>query len=285
MRSEEVSHAPTALKKQRVPVSVIIPCYRCSGTIKRAITSITAQTQWPLEIILVDDCSEDGTLDLLNELKHQHEPNWIQVITLPSNAGPASARNAGWEIARGDFIAFLDADDSWHRQKLQLQCNYMHQHPDIVLCGHLAARSESETDQYLGELAAEQVPRLQMLFRNPFVTPSVMVRRNIRYRFREGSRHMEDHLLWMEIALGGSKLTRLNAHLAYLHKAPFGESGLSAQLWAMEQAELANFLFLYRSGRLNTPLLIALWSLSLLKFARRLLIAGSPFLVARLRPR
>lgn len=277
--------AATTLPKRRVSVSVVVPCYRCRDTIERAVASIIAQSQWPLEVLLVDDCSGDGTLDLLHELKRRHDSDWIQVIALPINAGPASARNAGWNIARGDYIAFLDADDSWHRQKLQLQCQYMLKHPEIVLCGHRAVRSEPDMDHDVADLSSRQISPRQILFRNPFVTPSVMLKRDLPQRFRAGRRYMEDHLLWMEIALAGKSLVRLNARLACLHKAPFGGSGLSAQLWAMERADLGNYLLLHRSGRLGMLWLPALWGMSLIKFARRLLIASFPSLLARQQPR
>lgn len=285
MVDQEVSSIATPLTKQRIPVSVVIPCYRCRDTIGRAVASIITQSQWPLEIFLVDDCSGDGTLDFLYELKCRYDSDLIQIIALPFNVGPACARNAGWNLARGDVIAFLDADDSWHPQKLQLQYQYMVQHPEIVLCGHSAVRSESVMTHDLGDLSAKQISRLQILFRNPFVTPSVMIRRDVPLRFQEGRRHMEDHLLWMEIALGGKGLARLNARLAYLHKAPFGSSGLSAQLWAMELADLGNYLLLHRSGRLSILWLLALWGTSLIKFARRLLITSFPSLLARQQPR
>lgn len=96
---------------------------------------------------------------------------------------------------------------------------------------------------------------------------------------------MEDHLLWMEIALHGYAVTCLDARLAVQHKAPFGEGGLSAQLWSMERADLNNYLLLHRSGKLSMPWLLVLWLWSLAKFARRLGIAGIPFLLAKQKPR
>jgi hypothetical protein len=85
---------------------------------------------------------------------------------------------------------------------------------------------------------------------------------------------MEDHLLWMEIALAGYKIAKLDAPLAILGKAQFGESGLSADLWAMELAELDNYRYLWIEKKIGFSLFLFLYLYSLVKFSRRLLIVG-----------
>ena len=306
MTSPDISADTTAPPNRRLPVSVVIPCYRCRDTIERALASIEAQTQQPLEVLLVDDCSGDGTLELLHELSRRHErletfhksletfhesletfhdSDWIRVIALPGNVGPASARNIGWDMAAGEFIAFLDADDHWHPQKLQWQYRHMQQHPQTALCGHALARTSAETDQEIGEVSMRPISARQLLFGNPIAPTSAMLRKELPLRFREGHRHMEDHLLWMEIALRDYSVTCLGARLAYQHKAPFGQGGLSAQLWSMERADLNNYLLLHQSGKLHIPWLLVLWLWSLIKFARRLVIACVPFLLAKQMPR
>ncbi|MHB1099234.1 MAG: glycosyltransferase family 2 protein, partial [Burkholderiales bacterium] len=109
----------------KVPVSVIIPCYRCAETIARAVDSVLKQTLPPEEILLVEDCSGDdgNTLAVLHSLQ-QNNP-FIRVIPLAKNGGPAAARNAGWDAAKQPYIAFLDADDAWHPKKLEIQYSWM----------------------------------------------------------------------------------------------------------------------------------------------------------------
>lgn len=121
-------------------VSVVIPCYRCSDVIERAVTSVWEQTLRPAEVILVDDCSGDGTVDTLYALQKKFPPNWIKVIELEQNSGPGEARNAGWAAASHSYVAFLDADDSWHPQKIEIQYSWMIEHPDVVLTGHECVR-------------------------------------------------------------------------------------------------------------------------------------------------
>ncbi|RMG23518.1 MAG: glycosyltransferase family 2 protein, partial [Methanobacteriota archaeon] len=105
-------------------VTAIVPCYCCSDTIERAFYSVVNQTVLPKEVILVDDASPDHgrTLSILHGLKQKfNETLDIRILAFEKNQGPASARNAGWEAATQPFIAFLDADDSWHPRKLEVQ--------------------------------------------------------------------------------------------------------------------------------------------------------------------
>jgi teichuronic acid biosynthesis glycosyltransferase TuaG len=121
-------------------ISVIIPCYRCSETIERAVDSIAQQTLLPSEVFLIEDASNDNgkTLQFLYLLQKKFQDKFkIEVIPLATNSGPGTARNAGWDKATSRYIAFLDADDAWHPQKLEMQFNWMEAHPEVSLTGHL----------------------------------------------------------------------------------------------------------------------------------------------------
>ncbi|QTN30415.1 glycosyltransferase family 2 protein [Rhodoferax sp. AJA081-3] len=158
------------------PVSVVVPCYRCAATIARAVSSVAAQTLRPAEMILVDDASGDATLQQLHTLQAQHGP-LIRVVALAANAGAASARNAGWNLATQPYIAFLDADDTWHPQKLEIQYRYMQQHPEVALSGHLCrqlpadAQGASNWPITWTPGDVQCVTWSQLLLRHQFVTP------------------------------------------------------------------------------------------------------------------
>ena len=109
-------------------ISCIVPVYNGERYIKEAVDSILAQTYRPLEIIVVDDGSNDKTAEIVsaygNRLRYSHQ----------LNAGPAAARNLGLNTAAGDFVAFLDADDLWHREKLERQMVRFKARAELDLC-------------------------------------------------------------------------------------------------------------------------------------------------------
>ncbi|MEC4894091.1 MAG: glycosyltransferase family A protein [Oscillatoria sp. PMC 1051.18] len=106
-------------------VSVIIPAYNAESTILETIQSVQQQSYTHWEIIVVDDGSRDRTLTILQDIV---EPR-LQIFS-GDNAGAATARNRGLKLAQGEFIAFLDADDLWTTDKLQLQLEALEKHPE-----------------------------------------------------------------------------------------------------------------------------------------------------------
>jgi len=255
-------------------VTAVVPCYRCADTVVRAVDSVLAQTLPLQEIVLVDDASGDATAQHLQRLASLDKR--IRVITLERNSGPASARNIGWEASTAEFIAFLDADDAWHPRKMELQYSFMLQHAEYQLSGHGHRwhRKDDEPGSAKPLPGYEEISRTALLLSNRFTTSSVMLKRDLPFRFLSGRRHMEDHLLWLTMVCGGVRAARLRAQLSTRFAAPFGEAGLSGELFGMERAELGNYWQLYRSGVIGAGWLAALQGWSLAKFARRCAIAG-----------
>ena len=108
-------------------VSVIIPAYNAERYIAEAIDSVLGQTYSSREIIVVDDGSTDRTAEIV--------AGYAQTVRLiqQQNRGPAAARNTGIREAHGEFVSFLDADDIWTRENLELQIAFLRRHPDHVL--------------------------------------------------------------------------------------------------------------------------------------------------------
>jgi glycosyltransferase involved in cell wall biosynthesis len=109
-------------------VSCIVPVFNGEAYLREALTSIRTQTYRPLEIIVVDDGSTDGTATVARGVGDA-----VRYVR-QGNAGPAAARNLGIASARGDFIAFLDADDLWHGDKLTRQMARFDAQPGLDLC-------------------------------------------------------------------------------------------------------------------------------------------------------
>jgi glycosyltransferase involved in cell wall biosynthesis len=260
------------------PVTVIVPCYRCHDTIQRAVESVARQTLVPAEVILVDDCSDDCTLACLNHLRDAYGHGWIRVLTSPRNGGPSVARNAGWNVASQPYVAFLDADDSWHPQKIEIQYQWMSTHPDVAFSGHrFSVKRDLAPPKSINAASVEATSfsRSALLLSNRFSTPTVMLKRSIGNRFEEAKRHSEDFLLWLEICLQGQAGVSLSAELTYLHKAPFGEAGLSRDLGAMARGELDTYSRLFGQGYINRLECALLQSWSMLKYTRRIALKAT----------
>lgn len=114
-------------------VSVIIPVYNGERYLAEAIESVLAQTYRPIQIIVVDDGSSDRSADIAQSYEGIH-------YLYQSNQGQAAAMNAGLRVARGQFIAFLDADDLWTSTKLSIQMDYLLKHS---LVGCVIARMQN----------------------------------------------------------------------------------------------------------------------------------------------
>src|SRR4051812_43027222 len=107
-------------------VSVVIPAYNAAGTITAAVDSVLRQTVGDLEVIVVDDGSADSTVEIARQID---DPR-VTVVEQP-NSGPCIARNAGIELARGRYVALLDADDLWFPEKLERQLDWLRAHPTV----------------------------------------------------------------------------------------------------------------------------------------------------------
>ena len=104
-------------------VSIITPSYNSKRFIKETIDSVLAQTYQDWEMIIVDDKSQDNSVEYIkNLIKDDHR---IKLIELSENVGAAMARNKALEVVRGKYIAFLDSDDIWLPKKLEIQINFM----------------------------------------------------------------------------------------------------------------------------------------------------------------
>lgn len=258
-------------------VSVLIPCYNCASTIDRAVSSVWNQTCKPFEVILVEDCSSDGgaTLQVLYELRDRYPEQWIKVMPLPVNEGPGNARNIGWDMARSKYVAFLDADDSWHPQKIEIQYTWMEEHPQVDFSGHLYRQigDNYRPSVISKKYKARRITTGQLLFSNNICTPSVMLKKDIPQRFDNSKRHSEDYLLWLKIAFEGNAVWRIELPLAFIHKAPFAAGGLSRDLWTMEKGELDTYKQMHTLGYLKSMGLISCSIFSLVKYLRRIIVA------------
>lgn len=259
---------------QAAPVSVIIPCYRCSKTVERALNSALNQTLPPAEVLLVDDASGDASLDLLYHLEKVHAPR-VKVISLVKNGGAGLARNAGWEAATQPWLAFLDADDAWHPRKLEIQWTWLEAHLDVALCGHASQLATGAIDFPVADAPnAIRLSPLQMLASNRLPTRSVMLRRDLPFRF-SNRRFSEDYLLWLEIMYAGYPAYRVEAPLAFCFRPDFSPGGISGKLWQHEKGEISVLRALLMARKIGWVVFTLAAAWSYIKFVRRLWLMRS----------
>lgn len=106
-------------------VSIIVPVYNAEKYIRETIACVAAQTYGNWELLLVEDCSGDGSLAEIGRCMEERKDSRIRLIRQASNAGAARARNRGLKEARGRYIAYLDADDLWMPEKLEKELAFM----------------------------------------------------------------------------------------------------------------------------------------------------------------
>ena len=248
-------------------VTVIIPAFRSENVIIRALNSALNQTSQPDEIIVVDDASDDQTVSIVREFAKSCPK--LRLVVNTENEGPGRSRNTAWQLATTEFVAFLDADDTWQPEKLQIQLEWFQKNQDAVICGTMHQIINEPTTKINGEpVSAFDVKDL--LWRNRFSTPSVMLKREISPRFDNKLRFAEDYLLWMEIAATYGLVNRINQSLTILHKPEFGSSGLSSKTWSMYRGEVKALSMLNQKKHINTLTLFRSICWSTIKLIKRL---------------
>jgi teichuronic acid biosynthesis glycosyltransferase TuaG len=106
-------------------VSIIVPVYHAEKFIRQTIDCVLAQTYENWELLLVDDCGKDGSVDVIEAFLAESGEQRVRLIRQPSNLGAAQARNRGLKEASGRYIAYLDADDLWLPEKLEKELQFM----------------------------------------------------------------------------------------------------------------------------------------------------------------
>jgi glycosyltransferase involved in cell wall biosynthesis len=112
------------LNRRKISIAAVVPVYNRGHTVRRAIDSVLSQSHVPDEIIVVDDGSTDGTKETLKGYGDD-----ITILSLNKNSGPSRARNEGIHTAGSEWIAFLDSDDRWEKDKIKKQVAYLRKYP------------------------------------------------------------------------------------------------------------------------------------------------------------
>jgi len=216
-------------------ISVVIPVFNGIDYISDAVESVKNQTLPPTEIIIVDDGSTDGTPDKVKAI-----PGVTLVVQ--ANRGPSAARNHGVAVASGDWLAFLDADDLWHPEKLKIQSKFFSDDTTLVYCnrtniGDLGGLSVLQSDGvklYEGEIFSTLLEK-----GNFITTSSVIINRRIfqacgGFCEDEAILGVEDWDLWLQASRLGNVRRSMEPLVAYrIHSG-----GISRKIEKMCGAQL-----------------------------------------------
>ena len=236
------------MNDNKTAVSIITPVYSCEKYLRQTIDSVLAQTFTNWEMILADDCSPDGSAQIIAEYQ-QKDPR-IRYIKLPNNCGAAVARNAALGEARGRYIAYLDADDIWLPEKLERQLNFMKKNNVVFSCCDYE-KIESDGTSLNKVIHMPKTITYEQLLRNTIIqTVGVIV--DTQYVDRSllvmpNVRRGQDSATWLQMLRNGVKFTGQNEVLAQYRRVP---QSLSANKFnAMKRT-----WYLYRGiERLSVP--------------------------------
>ena len=211
-------------------ISVIMPAYNAEKYLREAIDSILGQTFTDFELIVINDCSRDDTEQII--LSYQ-DPR-IVYLKNEKNLGVAGTLNRGLEVARGAYIARMDADDRSVPDRFQRQVGYMDANPLTVVCGSRVTVFSDDGQQRQADYPTEDAQiRATLLVACPFAHPSVMIRRQALSQlgsgYEEAFEKVEDYRLWTRLAEVG-QLKNLEESLLFYRKHPGQVCATSSQV-------------------------------------------------------
>lgn len=179
-------------------ISVVIPSYNGAETLFQAIDSVLCQTtKTPLEILVIDDHSTDDTLE---KMGRYGENDRVRYIRNETNKGASASRNHGVQLAKGDYIAFLDADDYWDPEKLEKQEKALAKTGDVLCCTGRELIYDQEPEKQKIFSVPERITYKMLLRGNVIGCSSVLAKRSVLLEFpMEKDECHEDYLDWLRI--------------------------------------------------------------------------------------
>lgn len=221
-------------------VSVIIPSYNSQKVIQRSVDSALNQTYRDIEVWVIDDGSTDDTISILSN----YEDKRLNIISLPENTGsPVTPRNTGILKAKGKYVAFLDSDDYWAPNKLELQIGYMKINSSYFSCTSYLVKDVD------GLFHTRKVPPLcdfsDILLLNTIGCSTVVVENDLLSKYLFAHRRLEDYDLWLRILQDGNDILGVDTCLTTYMKSDDSRSKFN-----LKQA-MAYFNLFRRFGKRN----------------------------------
>jgi teichuronic acid biosynthesis glycosyltransferase TuaG len=251
-------------------VSVVIPYFNAKDTIGRALNSIKKQTLTVKEVIIVNDGSDLVTLSKIIEESKKYLN--IILIDLTKNFGAAYARNIGVANSSAKFIAFLDADDVWHPEKISIQYKFMCKTGCFLTCHGYAFNLNTQLMVVDESMRARKLSKSDFLWRNHVFTPTVMVAKEQFIAFDQRLTRSEDLKCWISNFSNGN-FFYLTSKLAGGYKRAVGESGLSGSYNLMHKEYLNAWEILFSEREVGLVYYFIAIVVEYVKYPMRLLLS------------
>ena len=203
------------MEEENPLVSVLMPVYNAQKYVAQAIESVLSQTYRHFELVLIDDGSTDGSVDIIRSFHDRR----IVFVENPGNLKIIATLNRGIELCRGKYIARMDADDVCMPDRLEKQVRYLEQNPQVALCGSWVRLTDAggKITGRVRNAAVPELVRISLLFSVPFVHPSVMMRAAIvkEFRYSPHALHCEDYDLWLRLAAHNYPMANIPEYLLH----------------------------------------------------------------------
>lgn len=253
-------------------VAVIIPHYNNGIDLCRSYASVMSQSQLPQEIVIIDDCSYDKAF--LEKIEKEHDNRTgikLTVIKFESNKGPSEARNTGVKVSSTNYIAFLDADDVWHPQKLEI-CLDVITKRNLMFLYHLYTPIgiESDVDRIYvkQDILVKSKKHILFALKSYISTPTVLMHKSIFEEFPLDLNQCEDYHCWLS-SITDSDFYFVNLPLANGFKSPLGDSGLSANIKIMHESFLKSIYSLRSKKKISNTFFVLAYLMENIKFPLR----------------
>ena len=178
-------------------ITVLLPVYNCELYIQTAVESILNQTFTDFELLIIDDASTDATVAILKKF----DDSRIQLIQKPVNSGYTTSLNYGLQLAQGEYIARMDADDISYPERFAKQIAYLETHLEVVVCG--TTYKIVDNDKRIALPEQHDAIKIGLLWGNCILHPSVMIRKKVIDDFSilydTSKEPAEDYALWVRL--------------------------------------------------------------------------------------
>jgi teichuronic acid biosynthesis glycosyltransferase TuaG len=199
-------------------ISIILPVYNSFKTIQKTIDSVVNQSYKDWELIIIDDASTDETISIVEQFLKNYSN--IHYYALDVNSGgPAKPRNVGLRLSKYEWIAFIDSDDVWRFDKLEIQVDFLKRNPNVNFVSSLKTFFSEDLHLKLSppKIEATTISFTDLTKKNRINNSSVLIKKELLSDFNEDLSFIavEDALMWLKITEKGAKCVRINQPLYY----------------------------------------------------------------------